>query len=240
MAAMVNMAAVLPNTGHAAEKMLPVTEQWQETSQWCWAASGQMIMEYLGTSATPPRATPQCYQANQRFGRTDCCTCPTPAYVSAANPGCVRPGWPQLDTWGYNSSETTWGTALAWDQVKAEIEAGRPFMLSWAWHGGGAHAMVGIGYREKMMLYRSAFLKSAGKSGLSEALKKLWPADIKLLTFKWVMINNPWPPQGRCGTGENASGPFGGDFDVVTYAEFVGGTAFDHDHGADIYNVKHK
>jgi len=64
---------------------------WQETPQWCWAASGQMVMEEAGT-----RTVPQCYEANQALGRTDCCSCPTPA-------ACVQPGWPQWSTWGFNN-----------------------------------------------------------------------------------------------------------------------------------------
>src|SRR5678815_5331156 len=39
----------------------------QETSVWCWAASGEMCMDFLGTDVS------QCDEANKRFGRTDCC-----------------------------------------------------------------------------------------------------------------------------------------------------------------------
>ena len=61
---------------------LPVTLHPQETGMWCWAASGQMVMDYLGTSPS------QCTQANNRFGRTDCCTidlCPLPTEPSPAS-----------------------------------------------------------------------------------------------------------------------------------------------------------
>ena len=56
---------------------------------------------------------------------------------------------------------------------------------------------------------------------------------------RWVIVSNPWGPQGRCGPG-NASGPFGGDLEIDSYAEFVGGPGFNHTHGGDIYNVVHK
>lgn len=226
-------AVFIASPAGAVEKLLPVTTRWQETSQWCWAASGEMIMEYIGTSTTPPRETPQCYQANQGFGRTDCCTCPTPA-------GCVSPGWPQFDTWGYNSTTTAWGTALTWAQVTNEINSGRPFMLSWAWHGGGAHALVGIGYNQRLIIVRKDFLARPTVKKLPPKVVALWPPVRPVLTLNWVLINNPWPPQGRCGSGENASGPFGGDFEIVTYAAFVGGASFDHDHGSDIYSIVHK
>jgi hypothetical protein len=184
-------------------KVLPVTTHWQETSQWCWAASGQMLMNLIGAAHIPPNVQ-QCYEANQEFGRTDCCTCPTPG-------ACVNPGWPQFDKWGFNSSSTSWGTALSWSQVVAQIDAGTPFMFSWAWNGGGAHAMVAKGY-------------SAATIG----------------ALRWVLVANPWPPQGRCGPGGDASGPFGGDLEIDSYAEFVGGPGYDHTHGADIYNIAHK
>jgi Peptidase_C39 like family len=190
----------------AQNKLLPVTLLWQETSEWCWAASGQMLMnDIIPTGQSNPKWTPQCYEANEEFNRTDCCTCPTPS-------ACVRGGWPQFSTWGYQSNQTTWGTALSWSQVTGEINVGRPFMFSWAWNGGGAHAMVAYGY------YTFNFL------------------GIKL---NYVLVNNPWPPQNvsRCGSGGKAAGPFGGDNQWDTYAEFVGGPGYDHTHGSDISNI---
>jgi len=200
---------------HAAQAqkvILPLTLHWQETSQWCWAASGQMLMEFLG-----PREVPQCYEADQRLARSDCCSCPTPNK-------CVKPGWPDLSTWGYNSKQTNWGTPLSWSQVINEINAGRPFMFSWAWNSGGAHAMVAYGY---FNFNGSLF------NGLSA------PFAITHATY-WVYIANPLPSQGRCGSGGDASGPFGGDDEVVTYSEFVGGSGYNHTHGADIYNISHQ
>src|SRR6516165_10551884 len=42
---------------------LPVLLRAQKTELWCWAASGQMIMEYLG------RSVDQCVQVNNRLQR---------------------------------------------------------------------------------------------------------------------------------------------------------------------------
>lgn len=180
-------------------KALPVALQWQETSEWCWAASGQMIMNYRG-----PVNVPQCYEANQLFSRTDCCTSPTPN-------ACINPGWPQFALWHFNSNATAWGTPLTWAQVQAQINGDKPFMFSWAWNGGGAHAMVANGYRDITFLG---------------------------INTHWVVVNNPWPPEGRFVAG-NASGPFGGDLEIITYAEFVGGAGYNHTHGADVYDVTH-
>lgn len=114
---------------------LPVSLYAQETNQWCWAASGQMIMNYLGY---PVR---QCEQANHASGRTDCCNSPTPA-------SCVFSGWPDLNRYGFNSTTTSYGTALSWDSLRYEIANNRrPVAFSWAWTGGGGHMMVAIGAR---------------------------------------------------------------------------------------------
>jgi hypothetical protein len=179
--------------------IVPATLFWQETDQWCWAASGQMMMNYVG-----PRNVPQCYEANQRFGRTDCCNCPTPN-------GCAQPGWPDFDAWGYNFKETP--TALSWSQLTAEVNAKRPIWFAWGWTGGGGHALVARGYEQVNILF---------------------------FQEKLVLVDNPWPWQGRCGAG-NASGPFGGDsLEIHSYDDFVGGPGYNHVTWSNIYQVAHK
>lgn len=117
---------------------LQVTLHPQETSLWCWAASGQMVMDYLGHNVT------QCIQANNRFGRTDCpceqCT------NSVANPPCVSGGWPEFDKYGFHF-KTTSHAPLNWNQIRKQIYCSKmPFAFSWAWIGGGGHMMVARGY----------------------------------------------------------------------------------------------
>ncbi len=116
------------------ENPLPVSVYAQETSMWCWAASAQMAMGYLG------RDVPQCDQANRRFGRSDCCANPTSA-------ACAQGGWPDFDGYGFNSNRTA-GTALSFAALDGQIQAqGRPVAFSWAWTGGGGHMMVATGTR---------------------------------------------------------------------------------------------
>jgi hypothetical protein len=111
----------------------PVPVTGQHTDSWCWAASGQMTMNFLGATVT------QCDEANRRFGRTDCCNSPTPA-------ACVMGGWPEYDKYGYTASHTS-NAPLTWDQVKEEIYCDKePFAFSWHWSGGGGHMMVVSGY----------------------------------------------------------------------------------------------
>jgi hypothetical protein len=105
----------------------------QETSMWCWAASGEMCMDFLGADVT------QCDEANQRFGRSDCCNSPVPE-------DCINGGWPEFDKYNYTYS-TTSDAALTWSQVQDQVYCKKkPFAFSWHWDGGGGHMMVVIGY----------------------------------------------------------------------------------------------
>ncbi len=113
---------------------LPVSLLPQETSMWCWAASGEMCMEFFGANIT------QCDQANQRFGRTDCCGTPVPA-------GCVVGGWPEFNKYGFTASNTS-DAALSWKQITKQIFCKKkPFAFTWHWTGDGGHMMVARGYR---------------------------------------------------------------------------------------------
>jgi hypothetical protein len=120
----------------------------QQTNQWCWAASAQMIMRYVGNQNIA-----QCVQANNRFGRTDCCKTPTPV-------ACVNPGWPEFQKYGFTSHQ---GGALSWANLRRQIATsgscrGRPLAFSWGWLSfdasgklqpvGSGHMMVAMGYQE--------------------------------------------------------------------------------------------
>ncbi|HEX6086208.1 MAG TPA: C39 family peptidase [Thermoanaerobaculia bacterium] len=131
LAALLQSACCTPNALIATQ---PVPITGQQTSMWCWAASGEMTMDFLGASVT------QCDEANQRFGRNDCCNTPTPA-------ACVVGGWPEYQKYGFTADVTS-DTPLTWAQVKKEIDCrNRPFAFSWHWvPGGGGHMMVVSGY----------------------------------------------------------------------------------------------
>src|ERR1700687_785173 len=70
----------------------PVTLRPQETNNWCWAATTQMITEFLGHGKN------QCDLANLRFGRTDCCTGACPK-----TPACNMPGWTMFTESGFTT-----------------------------------------------------------------------------------------------------------------------------------------
>jgi len=115
-------------------KTLPVTLQLQEADNWCWAASGEMIMEYMGANIE------QCDEANKRLGRSDCCNKPTPG-------ACDKTGWPEFDKYGFTSKHTS-NAALSWKQVKTQLSCKKkPFAFTWKYEGTGGHMMVATGYR---------------------------------------------------------------------------------------------
>lgn len=117
----------------SASDVLAVALRPQETDMWCWAASGEMVMEFHGASIR------QCDEANSRFGRSDCCNTPVTG-------SCVVGGWPEFDKHGFRFSRTS-NAALSWDVAREQINCKkRPFAFTWAWNGGGGHMMVAIGY----------------------------------------------------------------------------------------------
>jgi len=121
--------AALPKEGHVAVQLRA-----QETNEWCWASSGQMVMAFLSKKVT------QCDEADQRFGRTDCCGASTPI-------DCIRGGWPEFDKYGFTFAVKH--GALTWDELRTEIATNRrPFAFSWMWRQGGGHMMVVTGFYE--------------------------------------------------------------------------------------------
>ena len=188
-----------------ATESLPVTLHAQETQNWCWAASGQMVMEYLGNNVA------QCTQANNRFGRNDCCNidlCPPPTeapqYDAIGNCiNCVCGGWPEFNKYGFQSTHTT-NAALSWEDLKEEISNSsncgrRPFAFTWKWPGpnGGGHMMVAMGYTTISLL----------------------PVTLKL-----VEIFDPW-------------NPCIGDHRYITYDYYVQSPGH-HTHWDDYYQVR--
>ena len=104
----------------------------QQASLWCWAASGQMTMRFLGHDVA------QCDEANKRFGLTTCCT---------DNSGsCNNGGWPEYEKYNFSADQTS-DTALTWGALQSQIYCRKkPVAFSWHWPRGGGHMMVAKGY----------------------------------------------------------------------------------------------
>ncbi|AUX37869.1 uncharacterized protein SOCE836_101050 [Sorangium cellulosum] len=118
------------------EHSLPVHLSPQEQTYWCWAASGQMVMNFLGATVI------QCDEANKQFDpeRTDCCDSPVPS-------DCDVVGWPEPEKYGF-TYKTTSDEVLPWKDVQDEIYCKhRPFAFTWRYPGGKGHMMVAVTYR---------------------------------------------------------------------------------------------
>ncbi len=125
----------------------------QQTKMWCWAASAQMIMTYMGKPIT------QCEQADIQLKKTDCCADSIPTY-------CIKGGWPQFYRYGFTSDSVD--AALSWEQLKAQIDRNQPVVFSWRWSLGGGHMMVATGYAEPNWVYVNNPFPPQGEASLPQ------------------------------------------------------------------------
>lgn len=121
-----------------SRKTLPMELIGQKTDQWCWAATAEMIMKYHGVNKN------QCTQANDSFGRQDCCNSPTPV-------ACIQPSHSDFQRYNFHQ-ETIY--CLYMQEIIDQIESNLPFAFSWQWNAGGGHQMIIAGYSSdfKMVL----------------------------------------------------------------------------------------
>ena len=127
------------------QKRLVVPFHFQEDSNLCWAAGVDMITHY------PPPSTnrvAQCRQVTDTWaaaggtGPADCCH-PKPT------DNCNITGQPRFDRYGYRYKRGKPGCHLSWQQIKAEIDADRPFLYDYVTPGRkSAHLEVVAGYQE--------------------------------------------------------------------------------------------
>jgi hypothetical protein len=106
----------------------------QEQSQWCWAASSEMVLLYLLQVDTS-----QCKLANEtKIAAQDCCP---------KNPNCDLAVYPDVLFRNRKVSFRSFGDALPLSRLENEIAQNRPVAFSWNYNRGGAHMMVAIGYK---------------------------------------------------------------------------------------------
>jgi hypothetical protein len=130
-------------------------------NNWCWAASGQMIMELLGEE---PKKACQCRQAERVLGVTGCCVTPGSCLPAEELPArCDRPRWPAFverpSRYGFSYATTCDSLPgrqddegcdekpLGWRDLTAEICAGRPVVASLRYRGSATgHTVVVKGF----------------------------------------------------------------------------------------------
>jgi hypothetical protein len=117
-------------------RRIPFTMQHQQQSQWCWAATSVSVALYYQSWS----GWTQCEMVNQERGQTTCCD-------DGSTDLCNQPNVldSPLDRAGVLDHMV--GGSIAYDEVAAEIDAGRPVAWRIQWAGGGGHFAVIEGYR---------------------------------------------------------------------------------------------
>jgi hypothetical protein len=120
-----------------SEERIPFVMQGQEQTEWCWAAVAASISRHH----EPSSAWTQCLIADAEFGVNFCCddgscrACNRPHPVGSA---LMRTG----------NFDRFLNRAVDFDEVKAEVAAGKPVCVSIDWQPRGGHAAVISGYVE--------------------------------------------------------------------------------------------
>ena len=127
--------------------LLPVPFHHQQQPNWCWAASAQMVMEFLGVNQDVSQGV-QATLSNE-LGN-DCCggalTADCDPKFPGLRAGCNRTAFPDFWHFGFDAAMSS--TQLGWDGIKDQIHTkNRPFVYGAQLPGGGLkHFVVVIGY----------------------------------------------------------------------------------------------
>ena len=135
----------------AQAQVLNVRNNTQQYDQWCWAACSKTILDYYGFDTTQcgiaewVRSTPKTWHD---YGSVNCCT--------DASQGCNYWNW----SWGEpgsiqeilvhfgNLQNTGVSAALTENEITADIQNNRLFVIRWGWVGtNNGHFVVGHGIK---------------------------------------------------------------------------------------------
>ena len=148
---------VLPNN---PPESLPLKIRPQEGPWWCWAAVTEMMLEHL--TGGDYSQTDLMHEASQ----ASCPPVPCTSYVG----DCNQAGWPPLgakppaldwEVFGKKFAVKQVPGALRWEDLRTEMEEGRPVAFAWCWRsygtacsdsGGGepGHMMIAAGVTEEL------------------------------------------------------------------------------------------
>jgi hypothetical protein len=115
-------------------KALGFDMQMQTQSNWCWAATSTSVSHFYWLLSP----WTQCKVANAELGRGDCCNSSVPG-------ACNVPWYLDRALTRTNNFVSITGPST-FQQVRDEIDAGRPVGARIGWGGGGGHFMVIYGY----------------------------------------------------------------------------------------------
>jgi len=120
----------VPNPDTSALDMQTI---YQEQGNWCWAACGEMVMEFKGAGNMT-----QCDQVNDLLNARNCCQDPLPLE-------CDSGGIPQFLRYGFSVDSIL--RALTWEETKVQIDCKQsPVCAIWNYTHGGSHMVVLSGY----------------------------------------------------------------------------------------------
>jgi hypothetical protein len=159
----------------------------------CWAASGQMVMEWLGEE---PEVACQCRQAERVRGVKGCCASPRSCAPASDAPGsCDEPRWPAFverpESYPFDYKTTCDGLParqdddgcdsrpIAWRDLAAELCAGRPVLASFRSPGSArGHMLVVKGFSthpsRRVLLVDPAALCPPGRDCEGELDEGFW------------------------------------------------------------------
>lgn len=118
------------------DRSLAVPFEAQQTQVWCWAATTSMVLSESGV------IVPQCQIVSETLWQ-DCCFLPQSSCVTT---GPVAAMIAALDFHGGLQAYTA-GRPLTLGEARAEIDAGRPFIIGYSGSFFG-HVVVVFGYSE--------------------------------------------------------------------------------------------
>lgn len=115
-------------------KHLAFNMQAQTQTNWCWAATSTSVSHFYWFFSS----WTQCKLANAELGHSDCCDSPVPSDCNVA--------WYLDRALTRTNNFVSINGPSTFQQVKDEIDAGRPVGARIGWSGGGGHFMVIYGY----------------------------------------------------------------------------------------------
>jgi hypothetical protein len=118
-----------------SSKQLAFDMQMQTQSNWCWAATSTSVSHFYWFWST----WTQCRVANGELGHSDCCNSSVPS-------ACNVPWYLDRALTRTHNFVSIIGQQASFQQVREEIDAGRPVWARIGWNGGGGHFMVIYGY----------------------------------------------------------------------------------------------
>jgi Papain-like cysteine protease AvrRpt2 len=118
-------------------RSLAFNMQAQTQSNWCWAATSTSVSHFYWW-ASP---WTQCKVAGAELNLTTCCQSPVPS-------ACNVPWYLDKALARTQNFVSIVSGTVSFDQVKAEIDAGRPVGARIGWSGGGGHFVAIYGYTQ--------------------------------------------------------------------------------------------